>query len=310
MKRLFTGPSRLLLAAVCLFWTGSASAIGIWHRDYASALAEARAENKDILIVFTGTDWIEICAKFYEEILSEPEFINAVSPEFALVKLEYPKDGNLPREEAAQKALLREAYRVKGFPTVVLTDAEGRPYGLNGFQPVSAKDYADQILEIERIRGEALADAAGAGEVAGSEKSARLRRAIPDLPGPMLARFYRKEMEALLEADPGDEQKVRRDFQLLLAEAEYSRAIQSLAAGSKWPEMIALTDEFISANQLEGEMRQAALINRASFERRAGMNEKSLATLRQAEEIDPESDAGREAAALLKDPRAAEPEKP
>lgn len=306
MKRFFTGLSRLCVVAGLLLGSGSVHAIGIWHRDYASGLAEAQAEQKDLLIVFTGTDWIEICEKFHDEILSEPEFIDAVSPEYALVKLEYPKDGGLPREEAAQKALLREAYRVRGFPTVVLTDASGRPYGLNGYQPAAPREYADQILGIKQVRSSALAAAEGAAEATGRAKAEKIALTIPDLPGPLLVRFFQKEMEAVLAADPADELKLGSDYRLLLAEASYSRQIQELAAGSQWAEMIALTDQFITENGLQGERLQAALINRAGFERRAGRIEKSLESLQQAEAIDPESEPGREAAALLKDPRAAQ----
>ncbi len=308
MKRFSPGSRRLLLAAILFCWSGTAHAIGIWHREYADALAEARATQKDILIVFTGTDWIEICEKFYNEILSEPEFIDAVSGKFALVKLEYPKDGGLPREEAAQKALLREAYRIKGFPTVVLSDSEGRPYGMNGYQPVKPKEYAAQILEIGKFRSQALAESSGAAEETGRKRAEKLWKVIPDLPGPLIARFYAKEMEAVLAADPEDELKLRADYRLLLSEADYSRKIQTLAQEQKWPEMIALTDEFTSSNGLAGEPLQAALINRAGFERRAGQAEKSIETLREAEAIDPKSEAGQQAGTLLKDPRAATPE--
>ncbi len=62
--------------------------------------------------------------------------------------------------------MLREAYRVRGFPTVLLTDATGRPFGVNGYQPVTAKDYADQILGIDAARDEGIAIAEKAASLA------------------------------------------------------------------------------------------------------------------------------------------------
>jgi len=289
-----------LLAFFILGGSGSeARAIGIWHREYAAARNEAVAEGKNLLIVFTGTDWIEICTKFYDEILGQPEFIDAVSSEFALLKLEYPKDSKLPREEAVQKALLRDAYRVRGFPTVVLTDAEGRPFGLNGFQPTSPKEYAGQLLGIVTTNEEGLAAAKEADAHSGSEKAKRLSRGIPDLPGALVARFYRKEMEAVLAADPDDSLKLREPFQKLIVESEYERSSQALARESKWAELIALTDRFIAEQKLAGAELQGALINRSGFERRAGQQDTATATLREALAIDPESGAGQEAARIL-----------
>ncbi len=294
----------VLLSLVFFVLVGTASragAVGIWHRDYPTARAEARAEGKGLLIVFTGTDWIEICEKFYDDILGQPAFIEAVSGEFALLKLEFPKDNRLPREEALQKALLRDAYRVRGFPTVVLTDANGRPFGLNGYQPVSAEEYAEQLLDIAKAHGENLAAAQAAESLSGKEKAEGLRRAIPDVPDALIARFYRAEMEAVLAADPGDALRLAGPFRKLIAEADFEQEIQVLGREGKWAEAIARTDRHIAELGLEGWVLQAALIYRAGFELRAGQAETSAATLRKVVAMDPESEPGMEAARLLEE---------
>ncbi len=302
MKRTCLAP--VLFPLVLLALVGAApraEAVGIWHRDYSTARAEAKAEGKRLLIVFTGTDWIEICEKFYDDILGQPAFIEAVSGEFTLLKLEFPKDNRLPREEALQKALLRDAYRVRGFPTVVLTDAEGRPFGLNGYQPVSAEEYAGQLLEIAKAHEENLAAAQAAESLSGEEKAEGLRRAIPDVPDALIARFYRAEMESVLAADPADSLKLATPFRKLIAEADFEQEIQALGREGKWAEAIARTDRHIEELGLEGRVLQAALIYRAGFERRAGQAETSAATLRKVVAMDPESEPGVEAARLFEE---------
>ncbi len=290
-----------LVAAVLAFAPSpQALAIGIWHRDYPSALEEAKAEGKKLLVVFSGTDWIEMCAKFYDEILGEPAFIEAVSDKFTLLKLEYPKDNRLPREEAAQKALLRDAYRVRGFPTVVLTDVEGRPFGLNGYQISTPEEYASQLLEIEAAREAGLAAAKEAGNLSGVEKVKALASALPDLPGVLLARFFREEMQAVLAADPGDSLALAEPFRLAILESDFEMEMQILARQRKWEEMIARTDRHIAERKLEGEAKQAALINRAGYELRAGQAEKAETTLRIVVALDSESVPGKEAARLLR----------
>lgn len=278
---------------------GEAGPVGVWHRDYASGLAEAKAEGKDLMVVFTGTDWIEICGTFYDEILGDPAFIEAVSAKFALVKLEYPKDNRLPRGELAEKTVLREAYRVRGFPTVLLTDVAGRPFGVNGYQPVTAKDYADQILGIDAAwdRGGAMAEKAAA--LSGTERARELVKSLPDVPDPLLARFFGSELRAIMDLDVGDELKVHGRFEQILAEEAYEREMQKLARRSDWDGMIALTDRNIETRKLRGRALQAALLNRAGIERRAGMVAEAEATLREIVSVDPGSETGREAERLL-----------
>jgi hypothetical protein len=289
----------ILLATLAGPGVGEAGAVGIWHRDYASGLAEAKAEGKDLLVVFTGTDWIEICGKFHDEILGDPAFIEAVSAKFALVKLEYPKDNRLPRGELAEKALLREAYRVRGFPTVLLTDASGRPFGVNGYQPVTAREYADQILGIDAAREQGIAMAEKAASLSGVDRARELVKSLPDVPDPLLARFFGNELRAIIGLDPGDELKIRGRFERILAEEAYGREMQKLARESNWDGMIALTDRHIEDRKLEGADLQGALLNRAGVERRAGKAAQAEATLRRVVAIDPGSEIAREAARLL-----------
>jgi hypothetical protein len=252
-----------------------------------------------LLVVFTGTDWIEICGKFYDEILGDPGFIEAVSAKFALVKLEYPKDNLLPRGELAEKALLREAYRVRGFPTVLLTDATGRPFGVNGYQPVTAKDYADQILGIDAARDEGIAIAEKAASLSGTDRARELVKSLPDVPDPLLARFFGTELRAIMDLDSDDKLKVRGRFEQILADEAYEREMQKLARESDWGGMIALTDRHIETRKLEGPALQGALLNRAGLERRAGKVTEAEATLRRVVSIDPGSELGKEAARLL-----------
>lgn len=300
MTRLSSLPVSIIALFTCLISPGSARALGVWHRDYAAALSEAKADGKAMLIVFTGTDWIEICGKFYAEILSQPDFINAVSDKFALLKLEYPKDGNLPRAEAMQKAMLRDAYRIRGFPMAVLTDAEGRPFGLNGYQPITAKEYAEQVLEILATREEGLQAITSAESLSGDEKARALSQGIPDLPGALVARFYQPEMKAVLAADPEDHLGLGKAFRKLISDAEYERDLQKLASEREWGKMAERVDRQIAEQHLDGEARQAALMSRAGFEHRAGAKEKSLATLHEVVAIEAESDPAKTAAELLK----------
>lgn len=290
----------LAISFSCSPGGGDAQEVVVWHRDFPSAVAEAKGEGKKLLIVFTATDWIEICQKFHDDILASQAFMAAVSGRFTLLKLEFPKDNMMPREEAAQKNFLREAYRVRGYPTVILTQADGRPFGMNGYQPLPPAEYAAQIRKIDAAHEASLTALHEAGILEGVEKAKRLRRAIPDLPGTLTARYYRSEMEAILANDPEDTLKVKESFLKLISEADYGRKMQELGNESKWVEMVAATYEFIEENKLEGEVLQRVLLNQASLFRRMADSEKERTVLERIVSINPESKAGVAASEQLK----------
>ena len=203
-----------------------------------------------------------------------------------------------------QRAVLREAYRVRGFPTVILTDVAGRPFGLNGYQELGPEEYAGQILAIDRVHEQLLASLREAEGLEGVEKAEKIRLGLPDLPGILAARFYRAEMEALLAADPDDRLELAGPFRRLFAEVDFSREMQRLAGEGKWSEAAALADRHISEQKLEGRALQTALLARAAAERRGGATDQARDTLRRVVEVDPESEPGLEAARLLEEPAA------
>lgn len=285
-----------------------AAEVPIWHRDYATAAVEAKSKGKAMFVVFTGTEWIDLCRKFHDEILSQPAFMDAVSSHFVLLKLEYPKDNQLPREEAAQKALLKDAYRVKGFPTVVMTDADGRPFGLNGYQPVTPEVYAAQIASIYAVHALSLAALKEAESLNGVAKSKRLIQGIPDLPGNLAARYYRKEMEMIMAGDPDDTLAVAARYSRLIADVEYSRLMQELSRESKWGEMVSLTDRYILENKLEGEVLQKALLNKAGVQQRQENMAGAIATLEKIIGIEAKSQLGTAAQSQLDELRGIKPE--
>ncbi len=287
-------PRLLLLAFASVFFSAStvsgADDPAIWQKDYASAVKAAREEEKKLLIVFTGTDWIDICRKFHDEILVQPTFLAALSGRFILLKLEFPKDGVMPREEAAEKNFLREAYQVRGYPSIVLTEAGGRPFGLNGYQEIGPAEYASQIHTIDAAHEACLAAFEEAGSLEGVPRAERLRRAIPDLPGALMARYYRREMEGVLRNDPDDSLQLRDTFVKLLAEEDYGKTMHRLGREAKWAEMVEVTERYIVENELRGEELQRALFNQAVLHRRMEDSERERAVLEKIVSIQADSE--------------------
>ena len=107
----------------------SASAFGDtlegWTTDLNKALEKAKAENKSVLVEFTGSDWCPPCIAMRKNVFSKKEFVTAASKKFILVELDFPK-GDKDLKEKNQP--LAEQYKIEGFPTVVLLGADGKEF--------------------------------------------------------------------------------------------------------------------------------------------------------------------------------------
>jgi thiol:disulfide interchange protein len=97
-----------------------------WMTNVDEALAKAKAEKKDVLVEFTGSDWCPPCIVMRKKVFKTDEFIEKASKKFVLVEIDLPK-GN--KVLAKRNQPVAERYKIEGLPTVLLLSAEGREFG-------------------------------------------------------------------------------------------------------------------------------------------------------------------------------------
>jgi thioredoxin-related protein len=121
---------KILIAvlAATVFWQVNA-AESTWLTDLPKAEAQAKAENKIVLMDFTGSDWCGWCIKFRKEVLDTPEFQSYAATNVVLVELDYPsKKVQTDDLKTANKAL-KDQYKIEGFPTLIVLDKDGKEIG-------------------------------------------------------------------------------------------------------------------------------------------------------------------------------------
>ncbi len=105
-----------------------------WMTDYNAALAKAKAENKNVFVFFTGSDWCGYCIKLQKEILTTAEFSAYAREKLVLVELDFPRRKQQPEAVKAQNRKLAQSMGIEGYPTVVVLNSAGKPVGKLGYQ--------------------------------------------------------------------------------------------------------------------------------------------------------------------------------
>lgn len=113
------------LGAAALVSTAFANTLEGWSTDLDAAFKEAKEKDKPVLVEFTGSDWCPPCIAMRKNVFSKKEFVDKASEDFILVELDFPKNDQDLKKKNQPYA---EKYKIEGFPTVILFDAEGKEF--------------------------------------------------------------------------------------------------------------------------------------------------------------------------------------
>ena len=140
-----------LLSVLCVTCLGLASGLFAgegWMTDFEAAQAKAKAENKPLLLDFTGSDWCGWCIKLDEEVFSQTAFSQYAAAELVLVEIDFPRRTDQPAKLKAQNEALAQKYGIRGFPTILVLSPEGELIEKTGYRRGGPQAYVAHIKEI------------------------------------------------------------------------------------------------------------------------------------------------------------------
>lgn len=118
--------------------------------NYQKAAEQAKAEQKAMIIVFSGSDWCAPCIKLDRTVWQSDVFAKA-SENWIIYKADFPKkkQNQLGSELKAQNEKLAEKYNPNGiFPLVVMIQPSGKVLGQLSYEAISAEAYIQKMKKI------------------------------------------------------------------------------------------------------------------------------------------------------------------
>ena len=134
-----------LIASACIGFAGEA----VWHTDFEAAKTQAKEEKKPIFINFTGSDWCGWCIKLEKEVFKKEEFHKYAKDNLVLVEVDFPNKKKQSDEVKAQNKKLDKDFKIEGYPTLFLLDADGKKLsGDIGYREGGPAAYVEHLKSL------------------------------------------------------------------------------------------------------------------------------------------------------------------
>jgi uncharacterized protein YyaL (SSP411 family) len=122
-----------------------------WQASLPAALAEAKATQRPVLAVFSGSDWCKPCMQLKQEVFDQPEFMGFAKDKFVLARFDFPRNKKNQFDKAQTKLNEQAAEQLNkegAFPAVVLLSPEGKVLARTGYRPGGAAAYDAYLQQL------------------------------------------------------------------------------------------------------------------------------------------------------------------
>jgi thioredoxin-related protein len=298
------GPFRAFLLLAALAPLAPAQHGDAWTSDLDAALTRAKANGKDVLVTFTGSDWCAPCKQLAKEVFTVEAFTKVAGERYELVVIDSPrKAGALDPATKARNEALRERFAVNSWPTVFLVDAEGRPFArTKDYRPGGPAKYLAHLQELQAAKAVRDAALAKAKDAKGAERASLLDQALRACGEFVPIGPYEALVDDLLAADPKDETGVAARWRARRASDALEVELPKLGQAGKWQQFVDRIDAFLKEHKPDAAVRQKTLYWHGVGLLRLGDKKRAAQSLQEAVSLGADAEYGVRSKELL--PRA------
>lgn len=141
---------RKLLTIFCLLLTVSVSAQE-WYQDFNAASIQSGKEDKNIFLLFSGSDWCIPCINLKKDVL-ESEVFKVASNHFVLMNADFPRKAIKDKEIVTQNDDLAEKYNPNGvFPLIVIIDPNGEKIATLQYDRETPEQFLEKLDRVVQL---------------------------------------------------------------------------------------------------------------------------------------------------------------
>ena len=113
---------------------------------FSQSLEQSIEEEKEILLVFSGSDWCTFCIRFNDLILENEKSGKAIGDKYIIHVADFPKRKKLSKIKISENEWRAESYNPKGtFPKIVIIDPISQDYKTIIYHPGKEEQFVLQL---------------------------------------------------------------------------------------------------------------------------------------------------------------------
>jgi protein disulfide-isomerase len=116
-----------------------------WLTDIEEAKSIAAKNQLPILVNFTGSDWCQWCFKLRDEVFVQDAFAQYAEKNLVLLEVDFPRNNKQTDETKKSYQQLQAKFGVRGYPTILLMDANENEIARTGYQKGGAMMYISHL---------------------------------------------------------------------------------------------------------------------------------------------------------------------
>jgi thioredoxin-related protein len=258
-----TFSAAVAVALLFIFTGASRGEDNSWLTDIEAAKAKAKAEKKLLLVDFTGSDWCVWCKRLHNEVFEKEPFTSEAPKRFVLVELDYPHEKEFPKELRAQNEKAAKKYKIHGFPTVLIIDAEGEVVARTGYRFGGPEKYITHLGDLFSLHESVVKMQGELATATGLDRAKLLDRIVDAVGGALDPDSEKIEpwCKEIIALDSEYKAGLRSKYEVRLAMAEVSKLIKS----RKFSEAQEIVNKVQALPGLTGVQKQEIYFSEASL---------------------------------------------
>ena len=208
--------SRPLIFVLALALLTNITALQSWAEpadnfttDLKAAIKQAKEQDKDLLLFFAGSETSPSSKKLDDEVFSQQEFLDGVSKEFVLVKLDFPEGKVVDPDLKEQNDSLAAKFAVASYPTVIMADPDLKPFAFSGYKTGGPTTYINLMTEARQLRIKRDEYLTAAKDKTGDERATLLDEAIAGFGEDIANLYYSDVVEEIVKLDKNNKLGLR-----------------------------------------------------------------------------------------------------
>ena len=226
------------------------------------------------------------------EVFKHDAFKMGVKDSFVLVEIDFPREkGKLSEDARKRNTELGEKYAVESYPTILLCDAEGKPYAATGYEEGGPEKYVGHLNELRKNKSKRDEAFAKAEKASGVEQSKVLIAALDamKLDEKVVANFYGDIAEQIRAADPKDETGFTKKADTGKRLEACQKSLQEFGAKRDHDGALALVEKTLKEGGFDTEITMQIMMTHAAILASSEKFDEALKAIDEAKAFAPDS---------------------